>query len=176
MGRFERVLEVGQRLHELPSRLARSDTLLIPRAQMAYEAGEQPFDSAYCLEREVSDRMPDLVQRPGELLSRERHQIDMRHDELDTFYVLIERVALRREEARTAPRFVSRQHDEPYEKGEQDEYRDKTRHGYERVERRAKRESSTRSPNFCVASFKRFCTVLLSSLMNGCSSSTWSRK
>lgn len=116
--------------------------------------------------------MPDAMCEMDYFIPQERGDIDMRKNEFNVLNILIETCTEWGEEAHSMFRLVSRERKKSSEEYECDENEDKIRHGDWRAERRAKRPTRMRSPNFCVASFKRSHTVLLSSLMNDCSRST----
>lgn len=143
---------------------------------MPDKACQKAFDGAYALQRQVRDLVPDAVRGAIHLRTEECAEVDVLQDEFAARDIPIETGALWFEEPRAAARLISRKCEETGKECERDEDEKEICHDNQRTERRAKRLISMRSPNFCVASFKRSRTVLLASLTNGCSRSTWSRK
>jgi len=148
----------------------------VPDTQVSDETREQSFSGTHRLERKVRNIMPDAAHEQSYLASQECGEIDTLQDEFDMCNVPVKAIALRGEQSLSSTLLEVGQYEETAEEREREEDEDKRYHGNQRTERRAKRLTSTRSPNFCVASSRRVCTVLSSSLMKGCSRSTWSRK
>lgn len=110
--------------------------------------------------------MAEATSHTSNLIAKKRPKVDMFKNELDARNTLIETIAFGREQTLITALFTTRQNEKSYEKRECNKNEDEVCHGVW-VAIRAKRLTSTRSPNFCVASFRRFRTVLLSSLING---------
>lgn len=177
MRRFQAALKVGERFYERARAFARSGLDFVPRTQMPHDAGEQTLRGAHRLEREVRDIVADASDDAAYLVAQERPEVDMRENELDALNAPIEAGAPFGKEPDVPARLMLGQRQKCDEKCERDENEDEGGHGsYAREEMRTKRVTSTRSPNFCVASSRSWRIVLPSSLMNGWSRSTWSRK
>jgi len=114
------LLEVGERLHELPRTLAREGGGVTLRAQMTHEAGEQALDLPHCLEREVRDDVSEARHRVTDLVPRERREVDMLDNEFETLHVRIELGATGGEEPYPVLRLVPRERDKPCEESERE--------------------------------------------------------
>lgn len=148
----------------------------MPGTQMPDEARKQTLGGAYHLKREMCDVMAHAADDTTHFVSRECAKVNMLQNELDTLDIAVKARTLFGKKAYAATYFIFDEREKSGEKRKCNKDEDEIHHDDYRTERRAKRLISTRSPNFCVASSKRLRTVLLSSLMNGCSRSTWSRK
>ena len=120
MRRVQAILEFGKGLHEFSGGLARCDLVLMLHAQIAHEAGKQTFRRAHRLQREMCDCMPETGHRVAHFVPSERYEVDMLHDELDTFDSLIEPCSLGREETDSPFRLITRKCDESGEECERD--------------------------------------------------------
>ncbi len=100
------LLEIGKSLHELACVLARCWHLFGPCPQVADESCEKTFGSAYRLERQVRDRVPEMAQGTVYLLTRESDEIHVCDDEFDLLDLRIETRTSVGEETSTGTRLV----------------------------------------------------------------------
>ncbi len=122
-------LEIGKGLYEFARGRARTDVMLVPRAQVADEPREEAFGRPHGLERELRESVPEAAGRAPELALEERAEIDMREDELDALDFPVEARARACEEACAAPRLVGDEREEPREEEKGGEDEEEVRHG-----------------------------------------------
>ncbi len=137
---------------------------------MAQRAREKSLNRAHSCERKMRDVVRDTLRDAREFFTKEMPQFNMRQNKFNSFDLSIKTSALAREYAVPAVSHNLIVQENPTRSNVLP--RIKIRYAIIIITDRNTHETGLlriASPNFCVASLRRSRTILVSSLMNGCS-------
>ena len=130
MGRFETPFEIGECLHKLSHIFTRSGIDVMMQAQMLHETGQQPLRRTNRLQCKMRDIVAHACDESAHFIAQKCAEIHMLEHEFDSFDIMVETSALRREETHAAFRFVIREYEKADEKRKRNENEDEVSHGY----------------------------------------------